>query len=230
MTEEQSRVKAAIRTCQRSGCSWLFEPVFYSGGVSTREDHLWNAAALRLLGDVYVFVATGPRSDGDWASDALAVMHRTVRDPRGWTALDWDRDNEVRHMQPAYPFDPPAVSEFARQLHPLTPESAVGLLAVMTEEWQSEHAPVRSRPDREAVLTDARTLLARYGPHTRFWTNAEAAAADPAAEFVTAGLAHTRSHGFATSEYYRGLDILDDVGLVAVSDDEVGLFWSFGAY
>ncbi|MGW2082916.1 hypothetical protein ACWCOW_39515 [Streptomyces sp. NPDC001939] len=198
--------------------------------MSTREDHPWNAAALRLLDDVYAFVATGPRSDGNWASDALAVMHRTVSDPRGWTALDRDRDNEVRQTQPAYPFDPPVLSEFARHLHPLTREGAAGLLAVMTEEWQSEPAPVRSRPHREAVLTDARTLLVRYGPHACFWTNAEAAAADPAPDFVTAGLAHTRSHRFATSEYYRGLDILEDVGLVAVSDDEVGLFWSFGAY
>ncbi|MEU6896151.1 hypothetical protein ABZ934_31275 [Streptomyces sp. NPDC046557] len=194
-----------------------------------REDHPWNAAARRLLDDVYAFVATGPRSDGDWASDALAVMHRTVRDPRGWAALDWDRDNEVRQTLPAYPFDPPTASEFARRLHPLTLERAVGLLAVMTEEWQSEPAPVRSRPHREVVLTDARTLLARYGPHARFWTNAEAAAGDAGADFVTAGLARTRSHGFATSAYYRGVDIVEDVGLIVVSDDEVGLFWSFGA-
>ncbi|MFC7469820.1 hypothetical protein ACFQVA_23150 [Actinomadura keratinilytica] len=46
----------------------------------------------------------------------------------------------------------------------------------MSEEWQSEPAPVRSRPDREAVLADARTLLDRYGPDAEYWTNAIAAA------------------------------------------------------
>ncbi|WP_442813076.1 hypothetical protein [Streptomyces sp. NBC_01800] len=49
----------------------------------------------------------------------------------------------------------------------------------MAEEWQSERAPVRSRPDRDAVLADARTLLDRYGPTARYWTNATAAASDP---------------------------------------------------
>ncbi|MFF3319955.1 hypothetical protein ACFYV5_31275 [Streptomyces sp. NPDC003035] len=60
------------------------------------------------------------------------------------------------------------------------------------------------------MLIDARTLPARYGPHARFWTNAEAAAADPA--------------------YDRGLEILEGVGLIAVSVDGVGVLWSFGAY
>ena len=42
----------------------------------------------------------------------------------------------------------------------------------MSEEWQSEPAPVRSRPDRDIVLADARTLLGRYGSGARYWTNA----------------------------------------------------------
>lgn len=100
----------------------------------------------------------------------------------------------------------------------------------MAEEWQSEPAPVRSRPDRDAVLADARTLLDRYGPTARYWTNATAAASDPAPDFLAAGLQGTKSHGFLTSEYLNGVDLFEDLGLIAVTDDEVGVFWSFGAY
>ncbi|MDG9723771.1 hypothetical protein [Streptomyces sp. DH41] len=190
----------------------------------------WNAAALRLLDDTYTFVATGPRRYEDWAHDVRAVLHRSVPDPRGWVRLDPDRTNTARHTVPAYPFDPPDASVLPSRLYPLEPEAAVTALAIMAEEWQSELAPVRSRPDRDAVLADARTLLDRYGPAASYWTNATAAASDPAPDFLAAGLEGTGSHGFITFEYLNGLDLFEDLGLIAVSDDEVGVFWSIGAY
>ncbi|WP_326594239.1 hypothetical protein [Streptomyces sp. NBC_01294] len=39
-----------------------------------------------------------------------------------------------------------------------------------------------------------------------------------------------RRAGFITGEYINGLDLLEELGLVAVSGDEVGVFWSFSAY
>ncbi|MGW9300452.1 hypothetical protein ACWHA3_06415 [Streptomyces cyaneofuscatus] len=190
----------------------------------------WNAAALRLLDDSYNFVATGPRLHQDWAHDALAVLHRAVRDPRGWVRLDWDCHNSAREQVPAYPFDPPAASRFPECLYPLDAEAAVAALAVMTEEWSSEPAPLRSRPDRDAVLADARTLLARYGPTAGYWTNAMAAASDPAPDFLAAGLEGTPSHPFLTGEYLNGVDLFDELGLIVVNESEVGVFWSLGAY
>ncbi|MGY3206324.1 hypothetical protein [Streptomyces sp. TE5632] len=190
----------------------------------------WNAAALRLFNDTYVFAATGPRRHEDWAHDVHAVLHRSVPDPRGWLRLDPDRANTARRTVPAYPFDPPGPSELPRRLYPLEAEAAVAALAVMAEQWQSEPAPVRSRPDRDAVLANARTLLDRYGPTARHWTNATAAASNPALDFLAAGLEGTESHRFHTREYLNGLDLFEDLGLIAVADDEVGVFWSFGAY
>jgi hypothetical protein len=190
----------------------------------------WNAAALRLLDDTYTFAATGPRRHEDWAHDVHAVLHRSVPDPRGWVRLDWDRTNAARHTAPAYPFDPPDAPEFPDRLYPLEAKAAVTALAIMAEEWQSEPAPIRSRLDRDAVLAEARTLLDRYGPTARYWTNATAAASDPAPDFLATGLQGTESHGFRTCDYLNGLDFFDDLGLIAVTDDEVGVFWSFGAY
>jgi hypothetical protein len=187
----------------------------------------WNAAALRLLDDTYTFVATGPRRHEDWAH---AVLHRTVADPRGWVRLDRDRTNPARRTVHAYPFDPPDPAELPARLYPLEAEAAVAALAIMAEEWQGEPAPVRSRPDRDTLLADARLLLDRYGPGARYWTNATAAAFDPAPDFLASGLQGTASHCFHTREYIAGLDIFEDLGVIAVNDEEVGVFWSFGAY
>ncbi|WP_420707518.1 hypothetical protein [Streptomyces sp. NRRL S-241] len=190
----------------------------------------WNASAIRLLDDVYAFAATGPRRHEDWVHDVLAVMHRRVRDPRGRVRLDGDRASDTRWGLPTYPFAPPPAADWPGLLYPLEAGAAHGALAVMTEEWQSEPRPVRGRPDRDTVLADARTLLDRYGPTARFWTNARAAAHDPAPDFVAAGLRGTASHTFLTPAYIRGLDLFDDLGLIAVTDEEVGVFWSIGAY
>ncbi|MEU8833701.1 hypothetical protein [Streptomyces sp900116325] len=189
----------------------------------------WNAAALRLLEDPYVFLATGPRRHEDWAEDVLALMHREVPDPRGWLRIDADRTNDARYVVPTYPFEPPSAAGFRDRLHELEPAGAVTALAVMAEEWGDDR-PVRNRPERDALLADARFLLDRYGPDAQFWTNARNAASDPARDFVQAGLKGTKVHGFITGEYINGLDLLEELGLIAVSGDEVGVFWSFGAY
>ncbi|MFD8141854.1 hypothetical protein [Streptomyces sp. NPDC059708] len=189
----------------------------------------WNEAALRLLEDPYVFLATGPRRHEDWAEDVLALMHREVPDPRGWLRIDHDRTDDARHTVPAYPFEPPPAAGFQDRLHELEPAGAVTALAVMAEEWEGGR-PVRDRPERDALLAEARILLERYGPDARFWTNARDAASEPARDFVRAGLKGTGVHRFLTDAYVNGLDLLEELGLVAVSGDEVGVFWSIGAY
>ncbi|MEV0988630.1 hypothetical protein [Streptomyces sp. NPDC049949] len=191
----------------------------------------WNAAALRLLGDPCVFVATGPRRHEDWARDVLALMRREVPDPRGWLRMDPDRlDDSARHAAPAYPFAPPPAAELPRRVHRLEPHAAVAALTVMAEEWTHEPRPALDRPDVDGLTADARTLLARYGPDARFWTNAVAAAADPAPDFLATGLRGHSAHSFLTGAYVNGLDLFGELGLIAVSGDEVGVFWSIGAY
>lgn len=163
------------------------------------------------------------------AEDVLALMHRQVPAPPSWLRIDADRTNDARCAVPAYPVEPPPTAGFRDRLHELEPAGAVTALAVMAEEW-GDGRPVRNRPERDALLADARFLLDRYDPDAQFWTNARDAASDPARDFVQAGLKGTRVHGFITGEYINGLDLLEELGLIAVSGDEVGVFWSFGAY
>lgn len=69
----------------------------------------------------------------------------------------------------------------------------------------------------------------RSGPDAEYWTDAVAAGSGPARDFVAAGLRGTGSYTFLTGVYVNGLDLYDDLGLIAVSADEVGVFWSVGA-
>ena len=104
----------------------------------------WNAAAIRLFQEVVPFVATGPRRHEDWAYDILAVLHHSVRDPRGWVRLDYAPAGTGGDTVPCYPFDPPPAPEFGNRLHPLVAEAAIAAVAIMAEEWGYEPALVRS--------------------------------------------------------------------------------------
>ncbi|WP_079191465.1 hypothetical protein [Streptomyces sp. CB00455] len=180
----------------------------------------WDAALLRLLEDVFTFARSGPRSHEDWAEDVRAVMERSVADPRGWSALDPETFKEGREVGfPSYPFRATAAEDLRAGLRPITAGAAVELLASLAQEWFFEGSPVRSREDRDAVLADARTLLDRFGPDAAFWTSSDLARGSDAPDFLARDL--EGGHPFT--------DYMMDLGLIAVSADEVGVFWSFNA-
>lgn len=174
----------------------------------------WEAAALRLLEDVYTFAATGPRVHPDWQSDVLAVINREADDPRGWNILDWDRNNdEDRKLNgPSFPFLPLSRDALTRCLSPVTAETAARLLVVMTYDWQ------RVDPEADVVSApaDARTLLNRYGDDVSCYSNVRDARVSPSPD-LTAGVT-----GWTPLTGYTG-----DFGFVVISPEEVGVFWSF---
>ncbi|KJK45641.1 hypothetical protein UK14_25585, partial [Streptomyces sp. NRRL F-4428] len=67
--------------------------------------------------------------------------------------------------------------------------------------------PVRLREDRDMVLSDARTLLDRFGPDAAFWTSSDLARTCDAPDF----LARELEGGHIFTDYMM------DLGLVAVS-------------
>ncbi|MDX3536312.1 hypothetical protein PV721_18405 [Streptomyces sp. MB09-01] len=180
----------------------------------------WDAALPRLLEDVYTFARSGPRLHEDWAEDVRAVMERSVADPRGWSAVEWQMDNAVRESgYPFYPFRALTAEDLRSGLRPVTAGAAVELLASLAQEWFFEGSPVRSREDRDTVLADARTVLDRFGPDAAFWTSSDLARGSEAPDFLARDL--EGGHPFT--------DHMMDLGLIAVSADEVGVFWSFNA-
>ncbi|MFC7922080.1 hypothetical protein [Streptomyces cinereoruber] len=180
----------------------------------------WDTALERLLDEVYTFAWVGPRRHDDWALDVLAVMERSVTDPRGRLTLEWGVDREGReNIRPCYPFLPPTAEQVRAWTHPVTADAAVELLASLTQEWFFEGRPVRTRPDRDDVLADARTVLGRFGADAVFRTSSDLAGASDSPDFLARELAGGRSF----------TDHVMDLGLIAVSADEVGVFWSFNA-
>lgn len=175
----------------------------------------WENAALRLLEDVYTFAATGPRTPAGWQRDALAVMNREVDDPRGWITLDWDKGNEEERVnRPCFPFVPLSEDELGSRLHPVTAETAAGLLVEMTFEWGSAGTDERVR----TAFADARTLLDRYGDRISCFSNvaeARRASSPDLTNGVTGWIPLT--------------DFIGDFGFVIVSPEEVGVFWAFDA-
>ncbi|MFF1452987.1 hypothetical protein ACFVYF_33365 [Streptomyces sp. NPDC058274] len=174
----------------------------------------WEAAALRLLEDVYTFVATGPRFRSDWQNDVLAVMNREIDDPRGWITLDWDKNHDGRRQGhgPSFPFLPLSREALSERLHPVTAETAARLLVIMTYEW----GPIGPEGSATEALADARLLLGRYGDEISCYSNISEARSSPSPD-LTAGVT-----GWSPLTPYDG-----DFGFVVVSPEEVGVFWSF---
>lgn len=180
----------------------------------------WGAALERLLDDVYTFAMTGPCRHGDWARDVLAVMDRSVTDPRGRLMLEWQIDKEGREaVRPSYPFLPLTTEQLHGWTHPVTADAAVELLASLTQEWFFETRPVRTRSDRASVLADAETVLSRFGTEATFRTSSDLARTSTTPDFLAGELVGGRAF----------TDHMMDLGLIAVSADEVGVFWSFNA-
>ncbi|MER6026522.1 hypothetical protein [Streptomyces sp. NPDC001851] len=181
----------------------------------------WEAAALRLFEDEYAFVATGPHDHADWRTDALAVMARSCDDPRGWVRLDRDAEENAADPQRGrcFPFVITTESRMGEVLHEVAFEPAAQLLVAMTDEWfQAKNIP-DFRARREALLTDARTLLSRYSPGGTFYTTAGNASGDRNVDFF-----HSVTGGFGVTDY------MSDLGLIVVSSAEVGVFWRFNTY
>ncbi|MEU0985935.1 hypothetical protein [Streptomyces sp. NPDC005953] len=89
----------------------------------------------------------------------------------------------------------------------------------MDRKWFFEGRPVRTRTDRNEVLADARTVLGRFGGDAVFRTSSDLARGSTSPDFLADELAGGRAF----------TDHMMDLGLIAVSADEVGVFWSFNA-
>jgi hypothetical protein len=178
----------------------------------------WEEAALRLFEDEYVLVATGRRRHQDWRSDVMAVMNRETDDPRGWLVLDWDREERegVTGRSRSFPFLEPSIDLLNERLYEVTPETAAYLLIGMTDDWCELSNVPDFEENKESLLADAETLLARFGQHFDCYTNVT-----DAETTQTPDLLRKAPGWFSLTEYTA------DYGLVVVSVDEIGVFWSF---
>ncbi|MGW7290304.1 hypothetical protein ACWGH4_33055 [Streptomyces sp. NPDC054847] len=176
----------------------------------------WTAA-LQLFNDSYTVVAVSARIHADWRYDAVATLRRERNDPRGWEAVWWDEYDHTPD-RPFFPFRPTDAASFDSGLAEITEKSAATLLVSMSADSFRVSRIDDFSHKRSALLEQARTLLSRFGSRGTFYTNSGYArdAADHDFFESAAWVNPYSEHAF-------------DLGLVALTDDEVGIFWSFDA-
>lgn len=149
---------------------------------------------------------------------SIGAASTFATDPRGWLALDWDAEHELRRQNASYPFTRQSLGRLAQETYELSRESAAEQLVLMMDDWFAVPSAAwagRRCPD---LLSDAQTVLSRYSDHAAFYTTAVDARTTATPDFskrATAGLAFT--------------DYIYDLGLIVVGPEEVGVAWRFNA-
>ncbi|MCC9689285.1 MULTISPECIES: hypothetical protein [Streptomyces] len=177
----------------------------------------WEAAVRHLYRDAVAYIATGPRCHEDWVRDVPALMARALPDPRGWARIDDMEGAPERVGNPTWPFAAHPPEYVAPRLTKIDRDSAENLLLALTEAGctLSNLQYFAESPDQLRVM--ARTVLARYGDEATYHTNVSKHGSAPGTvDFTLDGL-----------EYNPLGVLMEDCGLVIVSNTEVGLFWSF---
>ncbi|MET7356564.1 hypothetical protein ACFWAN_32085 [Streptomyces mirabilis] len=198
--------------------------------MPTLDAETW-AEALNMYERRYSYVLVGPREHQDWVRDAAAAMRREVADPRSWRWLDVDEGEEERLEDPFFPFvlppsDPEGAAAWRRGLRTVPRTSVERLLVVLSTTWldvPKERARNNFETRRPELERKARVVLSRFPEGTSFYTNvgypgASTGSAVNAPDFYEAITGCT-----PVSQYDW------DLGLIAVTDTEIGLFWSFDA-
>ncbi|MEU5160479.1 hypothetical protein AB0G74_12825 [Streptomyces sp. NPDC020875] len=177
----------------------------------------WETATRHLYRDAVAFVATGPRRHEDWVLDVLALMARVVQDPRGWARVDDSEMDSERVDSPVYPFAVHPPGYISSRLMEIDRSSAESLLLALTEAGCTLDNLQYFDESEEELRAMARTVLDRYGNEATYHTNVRRAGSAP-------GTLDFAQKGF---EYAPLSVLMEDCGLVVVSPEEVGLFWSF---
>ncbi|MEV4449631.1 MULTISPECIES: hypothetical protein [Streptomyces] len=198
--------------------------------MPTPDARAW-AEALSMYERRYSYVLVGPRAHQDWVRDVAAVMRREVTDPRSWRWLDVDEGEEERLEEPFFPFvlppsAPQGAAAWRRGLRTVPRTSVERLLVMLSTTWLDvprERARNDFETRRPELERKARVILSRFPEETSFHTNtgyprASTDSRTDAPDFYEATTGCT-----PLSQYDW------DLGLIAVSGTELGLFWSFDA-
>ncbi|MFE9178744.1 hypothetical protein ACFYN5_21155 [Streptomyces sp. NPDC007126] len=180
-------------------------------------DSWWSA--VEMYDRRYTFVAAGPRTDGDWLNDVASVMRGEAADPRALRTIDPDEGEEEREDDPAYPFivppvDEPGAAEWRGRLREIprftVPRLLVLLATIDLDVSRNPRFPVQ----RAELEKHARVITTRFPHGARFFTNTRGGGDPP--DFYQKVTSCSPLSQYAW-----------DLGLLWVSDEEVGLIWSF---
>ncbi|MEU3190338.1 hypothetical protein ABZ686_06770 [Streptomyces sp. NPDC006992] len=182
--------------------------------------------------------AVGPRRHADWLQDVSAVLRLGTRDPRGWHTVDQHAGSPSRTSQaPYYPLALVDAHHLNHHLELINRREATMLLTRHCAEYGDPPLHRRSEP---ALRAAARTALARFGPAAEFATNEDLLAdefVDDAFDDASDGeergteaadrCRRTLAVSCLTHPAAERDGYILDLGVVAASEAEVGVFWNY---
>ncbi|MFB7656198.1 MULTISPECIES: hypothetical protein [unclassified Streptomyces] len=178
----------------------------------------WGSA-VEMYDRRYTFVAVGPRTREDWLHDVASIMRGETADPWSWRTIDPDEGEEEREDDPAYPFITPPVdeagsTEWRSWLREIPRSSVVRLLVLLATRDLDVSRNLRFPAQRAEMEKHARVIATRFSRGARFFTNTRGGGTPP--DF------YQKITSCSPLSQYAW-----DLGLLWVSDEEVGLIWSF---
>ncbi|MFV0135891.1 hypothetical protein ACLGIH_22195 [Streptomyces sp. HMX87] len=176
----------------------------------------WKSAVLDLFGGGWTFVSVGPRSHTDWRRDTAAVMALKTTDPRRWMSINFAPEVGEDRSGTGSPFMPWSLDVLGNSLYEVRRRPAGQLLVALGGEWYQAANRPGYEQHKDGLFSSSREILSRFGPDARFFTNAGDARENPDADLLNPDTQWECLAVYTT-----------DCGLVAVSEEEVGVFWAF---
>lgn len=177
------------------------------------------ADAISMYERRYTIAKVTRRLHRNWALDVHTLMHEATEDHRGWRVNDPLVGEFERREDPFYPFadlpDGPEKAEaWLSHVTEIPRSSAKRFLVALSTTWLNVERTPHFEQHRADLERKADVILSRFPEGSRFYANT--------------------GRDSAQLDYYRhipGCDTVSvhtwDLGLVLVSDTEVGMVWSF---
>ncbi|MFJ3225803.1 hypothetical protein ACIPJS_20930 [Streptomyces sp. NPDC086783] len=185
------------------------------------DERSW-ADALGMYARRYSIAKVTSREHHDWALDVNTLMHGDTPDNRGWRTKDSLVGEFERLDDPYYPFalrpdDPATTGAWKSHLDEIPRSSAKRFLVALSTLWLNVEKEEDFEERRAGLEDKADVILSRFPDGSSFFAN-------------------TGRHSKNLDYYKRisGCDTISvhiwDLGLILVSEAEVGMVWSFHAW
>ncbi|MFJ8541539.1 hypothetical protein ACIRFH_05845 [Streptomyces sp. NPDC093586] len=186
--------------------------------MAVLDERSW-AEAIGMYAHRYTIAKVTGRKHQDWALDVCTLMRGETPDARGWRTVDFHEGDVERLDDPFYPFvSLPSASStteaWRARVGEIPRSSARRFLVALSTPWlnvERERDFVRHRP---ALEEKADVILSRFPEGSRFYANTGPDSKDIDYYQRVSGCSTVSRHDW-------------DLGLVLVSDSEVGMVWSF---
>jgi hypothetical protein len=182
------------------------------------DERSW-AEAIGMYGRRYTIANVTSREHDDWALDVYTLMRGDTADCRGWRTVDFHEGDFERLGHPYYPFvrlpgNPSTTDDWKSRMYEIPRSSAKRFLVALSTLWLNVQKE-RDFEERRAGLEEkADVILSRFPEGSRFYANT--------------------GRDSSGRDYYQRISgsspvsVHDrDLGLVLVSETEVGMVWSF---